>query len=71
MSEELKPCPFCGSKNTSLEMFDSYGDECSGCLDCGAMGPRWMGNPNWESHNKGIGNLVGIDAWNTRKEPKQ
>lgn len=37
MSEELKPCPFCGSKNIELFMYDGVQ-----CADCTAI---WPGNP--------------------------
>ena len=37
MREELKPCPFCGSKNIELFMYDGVQ-----CADCTAI---WPGNP--------------------------
>ena len=45
MANELKPCPFCGSKNvdfgkTPYWVIDKYYNKLVvvGCVDCGAMG---------------------------------
>ena len=38
MSEELKPCPFCGGSGTMRKTRDVYGTFCyAECLECGAI----------------------------------
>lgn len=56
MSEELKPCPFCDSKNVKLCNYlesSFWGD----CFHCGAQGSRRA--------NGG----VAVSVWNTRPSP--
>ena len=38
MSEEIKPCPFCGSED--VEVFPNYGHYFAACCDCGSEGPN-------------------------------
>ena len=38
MSEEIKPCPFCGSED--VEVFPNYGRYFAACCDCGSEGPN-------------------------------
>ena len=55
MSEELKPCPFCGSTNIGYATLSHV------CLECGAMaGPILVNKETQEGWEK-------LDAaWNTR-----
>ena len=53
MPEQLKPCPFCGGKNTAA--IETFMLKVS-CLDCGTEGP------NGPPHSR-----VAIAVWNTRK----
>ena len=41
MSEEIKPCPFCGSED--VEVFSNYGRYFVTCCDCGSEGPNKEG----------------------------
>jgi Lar family restriction alleviation protein len=47
MSEELKPCPFCGGSNVELTEFAKLGSESRwhrvSCLDCEMFGPATQG----------------------------
>lgn len=55
MSEELKPCPFCGGKNLYRHKdSDGLGQTWVWCADCGASGPV----KEERSH--------AIEAWNRR-----
>jgi Lar family restriction alleviation protein len=62
MSEELKPCPFCGSLKF-LEGYDSNDSFCDirwvVCRGCGSCGPRLVNKAHIEA----------IAAWNRRPEP--
>jgi len=54
MSEELKPCPFCGGEaETGFEDWHTGGHV--KCTKCGAIGPVWS-NDTQEA----------VDAWNAR-----
>ena len=59
MSKELKPCPFCGSKNIGEDYHEAYSVDSSystfGCMDCDAS----------FIFDEGDKALV-IKAWNTR-----
>ena len=63
MSDELKPCPFCGGKRTHVTNIRD-GLHAS-CADCFAKGPSMFFGPEDRSatHN------AAISAWNTRAEP--
>lgn len=50
--DELKPCPFCGSKN--LTIVDGFGEKYVGCMECAAVGP----SADTEKE--------AFDAWNRR-----
>lgn len=52
MSEDLKPCPFCGSSDTNEN--DQGGIAWVGCNDCGTEGPTT--DMLWEA----------IELWNRR-----
>lgn len=53
MSEELKPCPFCGSHATIRQNFHGFYVECDN-IDCRAVG-------SWD-----LGASGAIEKWNTR-----
>lgn len=65
MSEELKPCPFCGSTRVFIERDyppsenPALDNEWVECLRCGATGP-------W--HTVTRSHRVIISAWNRRVE---
>ena len=65
MADDLKPCPFCGSKNIEIIKDDDEIPRWSQCLDCVAEGPpidyRFDGTP--EEARK-----IAIDNWNRRAE---
>jgi Lar family restriction alleviation protein len=54
MSEELKPCPFCGSSSLRRDRVA----EVIICNKCGAEGPTFL-------HNGTV-----VDQWNERRHPK-
>lgn len=56
MSEELKPCPFCGGNNLSVEGITFYWVE---CIDCNAS---ISGHETEEQ---------AIEAWNRRASAEQ
>ena len=63
MSEELKPCPFCGGSGTMRKRREVYGTFCCAeCLECGAMarGVYSMDDERAESSAEKI--------WNRRAE---
>lgn len=56
---ELKPCPFCGSKNTACSFYTTHTEGMEdhyyiGCKNCGANGSR------------GKSEEEAIEAWNRR-----
>lgn len=67
MSEELKPCPFCGKDHMFLEQ--QYGDE-SGyirCRNCGAQSGRvyWTAD-EIEADDYSASEAEAVAAWNRR-----
>lgn len=72
---DLKPCPFCGSKNVNAEVFketESY-DAFVECDECDARGPLeirfWIGvEGTKEEREQAI--AAAIEAWNKRAEEK-
>ena len=53
VSDEPKPCPFCGSRAVTV-MSNGFGRVYYECLNCEARGPwRWLREPE-------------IASWNTR-----
>jgi len=65
MSEDLKPCPFCGGK--AEHSIGKTGDgkpwHYVECVDCGATGPT----PNCADHNITVIECR-AEAWNTRAD---
>lgn len=62
MSEELKPCPFCGNDKSRLIGTASMGTSYRRwCKKCNAMGPN----------TDGMRGKDGEQAWNTRTTTKQ
>lgn len=59
MENELKPCPFCGSKKLCVS-FDDYNNSIVYCRKCGAEGPKIDRGPCYEDE--------AIEAWNRRAE---
>jgi Lar family restriction alleviation protein len=56
MSEQLKPCPFCGSSNIGTHGTDKDVVKWCSCRDCGANGPiSTTKSPEW--------------GWNRRVRP--
>lgn len=72
MTEELKPCPFCGSENWwTHEVWNRHTDHAQGyyveCYDCGAMkGAMMYENGTWDGYYKT--REEAIEDWNTRAE---
>lgn len=67
MSEELKPCPFCGAKSHKLE--HQFGDECGyiRCRNCGAQSGRvYWTEAERESDDYSASEAEAIAAWNRR-----
>jgi hypothetical protein len=58
MSEELKPCPFCGSKSVSVE---DNGDVCVVCNACGGMWYPGISDLDYDSER-----FETIKLWNER-----
>jgi Lar family restriction alleviation protein len=69
MSDELKPCPFCGSTNLSIETNsvqpDDFHDGHVVCDDCDASGRHAMTLEGWLS-SKAEAKEEAIEAWNRR-----
>jgi Lar family restriction alleviation protein len=70
MADELKPCPFCGCKDISLDLhpgagrgFEHAGDDVwtIGCRGCGASTPGRYNKP---------GKALLIQSWNRRATPE-
>ena len=69
MKTELKPCPFCGSDNVSIQDM-SDGGFCVECQDC----PCVLGDISWGGYHIGEGANEGefstpeeaTEKWNTR-----
>lgn len=62
-SEELNPCPFCGSKDIFIHEYNvEFSDLVSGCMKCkcGARGPHWISS-DYDFLKKDI-----EKAWNKR-----
>lgn len=64
MSEELKPCPFCGGRNAEVQReFNAVSERdyfYVRCLNCGGQGPDGDGTTRG----------VSSEQWNTRAEPE-
>ncbi|NLH78349.1 MAG: DUF551 domain-containing protein [Acidobacteria bacterium] len=67
---ELKPCPFCGSKNTTLDYFEISCPQELGtlvlCGDCGSYSTsvdRWNTRPIEDALNKRIAELEAERRW--------
>lgn len=76
MSEELKPCPFCGSTDVECSQ-DDYCDYWSvTCIKCDCEGsPAYMSefykvNSPYENENEKVDHvkmkIIAIKKWNTR-----
>lgn len=69
MSEELKPCPFCGSSDSISERAD-FGSDYRFCNNCAARGPIVDAENAYEEED---GDVVmearTAAAWNQRSEP--
>lgn len=68
MNKELKPCPFCGSKNIMLDVKErGYGEfvHIAFCNGCGASGPEAEGalSLTWHPDEQSA-----VAAWNKRVE---
>ena len=60
MSDELKPCPFCGAVPTAHHIYNRGDREFVRCPTCLAHGP-WVN----------INNTCPIAAWNRRADTKE
>ncbi|MDN4061182.1 Lar family restriction alleviation protein [Massilia sp. YIM B02769] len=74
MSEELKPCPFCGSKNLSTSAYDVQPDNFHNayvtCGDCEAQGAQAFTLDGWlSSKDEAISEAA--TAWNRRTPAEQ
>jgi len=58
MSEELKPCPFCGG--TNIVLFKIRDGKRVGCADCGAAARQTFHGPNGDTDQRAA------SRWNTR-----
>lgn len=62
---ELKPCPFCGSKDIKFSAFDAEDDSiivCMMCRKCEACGPTVEPTPN----DGDLEYKKAVRAWNRR-----
>ena len=76
MSEELRPCPFCKSNNTTLDYYEISGPQELGtivvCNDCGASAKSivdWNTRPIEDALNDRIAELEAENAA-LKAEPK-
>jgi len=65
MNDDLKPCPFCGSKDIEsgealIEKEDKLYSQ-AGCNNCGALGPVKQAHPELANRDDASNN-----AWNIR-----
>lgn len=74
---ELKPCPFCGSKYVKVKQCDAdhvlkkyHGKYFAGCVNCGITTPLFNWNktrsPLINESNKNKAREKAINAWNRR-----
>ena len=70
MSEELRPCPFCKSNNTTLDYYEISGPQELGtivvCNDCGASAKSivdWNTRPIEDALNARIAELEAARRW--------
>jgi Lar family restriction alleviation protein len=66
MSDDLKPCPFCGEKYVTTEFDRGQGDKWgyASCDVCAARGPEVR--TNYDREPDGPWHSEAIAAWNTR-----
>lgn len=66
MSEELKPCPFCGSERVVVEDKGMFSEDAQVTCRCGVRGPYVIGSKiaknKQETRNKAA------RKWNERKQ---
>lgn len=79
LNSELKPCPFCGGYDVTVQPCFSrhvlkkyHGQYFAGCRDCGITTGlyRWQKtrSPLLNENNKKIARQTAIEAWNRRAE---
>ena len=68
MSDDLKPCPFCGEKYVTTEFDRGQGDKWgyASCDVCAACGPEVR--TNYDREPDGPWHSEAIAAWNTRAD---
>ena len=59
MNDELKPCPFCGSKGVIIPIYDTWRGEYRGYIVCSMCGARTREYADYEVDDA-------INAWNRR-----
>jgi Lar family restriction alleviation protein len=69
MTDDLKPCPFCGEKYVTTEFDRGQGDKWgyASCDVCAACGPEVR--TNYDREPDGPWHSEAIAAWNTRALP--
>ena len=73
MSEEMKPCPFCGGLSVSVHQGSAYRWRVASCGECGAS----SGEVRVQTTGEGTpdewrlaADVKAIDAWNERASPQ-
>jgi Lar family restriction alleviation protein len=74
MSDQLKPCPFCGHAAPGLwwaEDANEERDACAviGCPDCGAHGPTGVSEFDPDARDPGRSHVTAAEKWNRRPGP--
>ena len=69
MSENIKPCPFCGETNGHDEMGDTYRWRRWRCDSCGACGPEERCQITGSGHGgEAEARQIALAAWNQRTQ---
>lgn len=72
MSQDLKPCPFCGGTNGQDEQGETYRWRKWRCNDCGACGPEERCNMTGAGRaGEAEARQIALTAWNTRAQEPQ